>query len=463
MSSSEHSPSEIVSPEPQQSVAAAGRRRSAGYVLWSGIVLSFSLVCILGFILLIARPRPDSGTRIWLLNHTPDQVVIYNPHDGVAEKKFQVADGLRGLTFSRDGTSAYIFNVVDIVNKFTAIDTATYLKQESVEVDGVPQGIGTFPDDKEIAVITGSKTTGEAGGFDVLSMTEMSKSDPSKKKRLWRVRDLQITHKIGVSDSGDRIYLLDAKSENLSIYDYVNRQHLKDVNLHGAAEDFLYPPNGDYYYISVLQHNTIYQLSKATDEITGAYIYSYANPKKSFQNIKLRHMDIDSEAKFLFAPCYEAKTVAVWELGSPYYMREPGAIVMPVGPEDKGYVRGDVPYYLPTYRFRLKGGYSDRYVSVPGGDLIAVDPAGTFIAITDDEGAMYIYDMFAILKEVSMHPPAVELAPPASELPAPEPHLIITDLLRSGEGDVEIRDLKIARPVVHGRVKIGDTGDDGGL
>lgn len=439
------------------------RRRSAGYVLWSTIVLSFSLVCILGFIFLFSRPRPDSGTRIWLLNHTPDQVVIYNPHDGVAEKKFQVADGLRGLTFSRDGTSAYIFNVVDVVNKFTAIDTATYLKQESVEVDGVPQGIGSFPGDKEIAVITGSKTTGEAGGFDVLSMTEMSKADPSKKKRLWRVRDLQITHKIAVSDSGDRIYLLDAKSENLSIYDYVNRQHLKDVNLHGAAEDLLYPPNGDYYYISVLQHNTIYQLSKDTDEITGAYIYSYADPKKSFQNIKLRHMDIDSEAKYLFAPCYEAKTVAVWEIGSPYYMRNAGEVLMPVGPEDKGYIRGDIPYFLPTYRFRLKGGYSERLNFVAGGDLIAVDPAGTFLAITDDEGAMYIYDMYAILKEVSMHPPVVELAPVAAELPAPEPHLIIMDLLRSGEGDVEIRDLKIAKPVVHGRVKIGDTGDSGGL
>ena len=462
MNDSDGSPESVIRNDAARSPSAA-KPRSAGYVVWSTLVLSFSLLCILGFIYLFNRPRPDSGTRIWLLNHTPDQVVIYNPHDGVAEKKFQVADGLRGLTFSRDGTSAYIFNVVDIVNKFTSIDTATYLKQESVEVDGVPQGIGTFPDDKKIAVITGSKTTGEAGGFDVLSMTEMSKADPTKKKRLWRVRDLQITHKIAVSDSGDRIYLLDAKSENLSIYDYLNQKFLKEVNLHGAAEDFLYPPVGDFYYISVLQHNSIYQLSKETDEITGAYIYSYADPKKNFHNIKLRHMDIDREAKYLFAPCYEAKSVAVWEIGSPYYMRKPENVVMPVGPDNSAYVRGDVPYYLPTYRFRLKGGYSERFTYVPGGELIAVDPAGSFLAINDDEGALYVYDLFTILKEVSMHPEAVELAPRASELPLIEPHLIITDLLRGGEGEVEIRDLKIARPVVHGRAVTLDSGAAGGL
>ncbi|MEZ5339640.1 MAG: hypothetical protein R3F46_15430 [bacterium] len=424
------------------------RPRSAGYMIFSALVLGIALFCMLLFIFLFLRRKPDSGTRIWVLNHTPDQVVIFNPHDGVAEKKFQVADGLRGLTFSRDGASAYIFNVVDVVNKFTKVDTATYLKQDSIEVDGVPQGIGTFPGDREVAVITGSKTTGEAGGFDVLSMTESSSADPTKPKRLWRVRDLQITHKIAVSDSGDRIYLLDAKSEYLTVYDYNKQAVDKEISLHGAAEQFLYPRAGDYYYISVLQHNAIYQFSKLDDSITGAFIYSFADPEKSFHNIKLRYMDVDSEGRYLFATCYEAKSVAVWELGNPDFARLPEDVVLPVGPDQKGYIWSDVTYYLPALRFALKGGYSERFNFVAGGERIAVDPAGSFLALNDDEGAVYVYELFEVMKKLRERSPIPEIAPPARELPVLEPHLIITDLVRTGSGDVEIRDLQIARPQV---------------
>ncbi|MCB1221789.1 MAG: hypothetical protein H7A35_07995 [Planctomycetales bacterium] len=437
------------------------RPRSRGYVIGSIVVVSVCLLCMLLFAYLFNRPRPDSGTRIWLLNHTPDQVVIYNPHDGVPEKKFQVADGLRGLTFSRDGTSAYVFNVVDVVNKFTKIDTATYLKEESVEVDGVPQGIGTFPDDAEVAVITGSKTTGEAGGFDVLSMTEKSAADPGKQKRLWRVRDLQITHKIAVSDDGGRIYLLDAKSEYLTIYDYPNQKQLRQVSLHGAAEQFLYPNTGDYYYISVLQHNAIYQFRKSDDEINAAYIYSYADPEKSYHNIKLRYMDVDSEGKYLFATCYEAKTVAVWELGNPDYMRQSDEVRLPVGPDQKGYLWEGLPYYMPAYRFGLKGGYEERLSYVPGGERVAVDPAGAFLTINDDEGALYIYYLYDIYKEVSKHEPIPDIAPRLQDLPVIEPHKIITDLVRKGGGDVEIRDLKIAIPRVRNRRDAAAAEQDG--
>ncbi|MCB1215933.1 hypothetical protein KDL44_00970 [bacterium] len=436
------------------------RPRSAGYMIGSALVLGIALFCMLLFIFLFLRRKPDSGTRIWVLNHTPDQVVIYNPHDGVAEKKFQVADGLRGLTFSRDGASAYIFNVVDVVNKFTKVDTATYLKQESVEVDGVPQGIGTFPDDREVAVITGSKTTGEAGGFDVLSMVERSTADPTKPRRMWRVRDLQITHKIAVSDSGDRIYLLDAKSEYLTIYDYINQTVDKEINLHGAAEQFLYPRAGDYYYISVLQHNAIYQFSKKDDAITGAYIYSYADPEKSFHNIKLRYMDIDSEGRYLFATCYEAKSVAIWELGNPDFAREAKDVIMPVGPEQKGYVWSDVTYYLPALRFGLKGGYSERLNYIAGGERIAVDPAGAFLALNDDEGAVYVYELFEVMKTLRRRDPVPEIAPPTRNLPVLEPHLIITDLVRTGSGDVEIRDLQIARPRVRRQGAATETAED---
>jgi len=66
----------------KQSAPRQVSRRSGVYRLGSAVVIVFTVVCIAAFIGLMLRPNVDTGIRIWLLNHAPDQVVIISPFDG---------------------------------------------------------------------------------------------------------------------------------------------------------------------------------------------------------------------------------------------------------------------------------------------------------------------------------------------------------------------------------------------
>ncbi|HES58559.1 MAG TPA: YncE family protein, partial [Firmicutes bacterium] len=296
------------------------RRPPGGYATGAVFVVVVTALCILLVTLMLLSNKQDTGIRVWVLNHAPDQVVIINPYNGQVASKFQVADGLKDLAFSRDFKKAYVGNVVDVTNKLTVLDTATYNKERTIEIDGVPQGIGVFPDNDKLAVITASKTNFMAGGFDVLDMNERSAADPTRQKRLYRERGLELTHKIAVGDDGDRIYCLDAKEPLVHVFSFKQESWIKDIYLHGAPEEMLYPPVGDYFYISVLQHRAIYQISKATDEIVGAFIYELHDLEWPMRNGRLRHMAVDSRGEYLVGTNYELKSVAIWRIGDPEFM-----------------------------------------------------------------------------------------------------------------------------------------------
>ncbi|GEM_PF-1872298 len=401
------------------------------YLAGAVSVAAITAVAIVAFVGLMLRPKTDSGIRVWLLNHTPDQVVIVNPFDGVIEKEFQVADGLRGLTFSRDGGKAYIYNVVDVSNRLSVIDARTYLKEEVIEVDGVPQGIGVFPDNRRLAVILGSKSDFMAGGFDVLDLYEPSRADPRKKKRLYRERDLSLTHKLAVADDGDRIYCIDAKSDKIHVFSLGQGEKVGEINLYGAPEEMLYPRVGNYYYVSVLQHRAIYQLNKATDTVVAVYIYGFVDPERRWSGGKLRHMAVDSEARYLVGTNYEQKTIALWDLKD----RGKNDVAwqdVPFYPEVfEGSYRFQLPHYLPVKRVKLKGGYDPNLGYVPGGQQIAVDPLDEYVFVVDDRGALYVYDFLTVLQ--------------AEELSTPEPRELVIDL---ADDTTEIRDIKIAQAAV---------------
>lgn len=411
--------------------ARAGRLPPRGYVAGAAAVVAVTAVVIAAFCGLMLRPKTDSGIRVWLLNHTPDQAVIVNPFDGVVEKKFQVADGLRGLAFSRDRTKAYIYNVVDVSNRLTVIDTRTYLTEEVIEVDGVPQGVGVFPDNRKLAVILGSKSDFMAGGFDVIDLYEPSRADPRKKKRLYRERDLSLTHKLAVADDGDRIYCIDAKSDKIHVFSFSQGEKVGEINLYGAAEELLYPRVGNYYYVSVLQHRAIYQLNKTTDTLSAVYIHDFVDPERRWAGGKLRHMAVDSEGRFLVGTNYEQKTVAIWDLKDtgrndvawqdvPYY------------PEIfEGSYRFERTHYLPVKRFQLQGGYDANLSYVPGGQQVAIDPLDEYLFVVDERGALYVYDFQAVLQ--------------VDDLSTPEPRELVIDLAAD---TTEIRDIKVSQAAV---------------
>jgi len=423
-------------------------RRPAGYWLGTIIVTVFTAVCILAFIGLMLRPQTDNGVRIWLLNHAPDQTVIINPFKGVVEKKFQVADGLRGLTFSRDGTKAYFYNVVDVSNRLTVKDTRTYLTEEVIEVDGVPQGIGVFPDNRKLAVILGSKTDFMAGGFDVIDLLEQSAANPARKKRLYRERELRLTHKIAVSDDGDKIYCVDAKSDRISVFSFKEKQLIDEIDLHGAPEEMLYPRFGSYYYVSVLQHRAIYQISKSTDVVEAVYVYAFRDPKEKIDSGKLRHMAISSDARYLVGTNYEAKTVAIWDLKdrskNDYAWEQ-----VPFYPEQyEGTYRFERTHYLPIQAFELKGGYDPNITYVPGGQHLAIDPLDQYLAVVDDYGAVYIYDWQLGLRTNWSYEGSETSE--KTGLPIPEPVEIVVDV---ADRTTEIRDMQFSIPVIRNQAQ----------
>ncbi|MCC7478264.1 YncE family protein [bacterium] len=422
-------PAGSASPQPAAPQAArpAARRQSRGNLFATVLVIGVTAACMLGFQLLLLRKNPDPGIRVWMLNHTPDQVAIINPFNGVIEKKFQVADGLRELAFSRDYSKAFIANVVDVSNRISVLDTRTYLREETIEVDGVPQGFGVFPDNRRLACVLGSKTDFMAGGFDVLDLDTWSEGNRERKKRLWRARELQLTHKIAVGDDGDRIYLIDAKEPLINIYSFSRKERIGQIDLHGAPEELLYPPAGKYYYVSVLVHNTIYCIDKQTDQIVAAYIYKMPDPTARWENRKrLRYMAVDSRGAYLYATAFEDKAVICWEVDNP--TRSVSWEQVPPDPNGRRSI-APVPYYLPQTHIKLKGGYDPNLIFIPGGQQIVLDPSDSYVFVVDDEGALYIYDN----REIKQ----------AKEGETIEPRGIVPL-----DKDVEIRDIKVSRPAV---------------
>lgn len=406
------------------------------------LVVVITALCLVAFIGLLLRPQTDSGIRIWLLNHTPDQVVIVSPFDGKVEKKFQVADGLRGLAFSRDGKKAYFYNVVDVSNRLTVKNTRTYLTEEVIEVDGVPQGIGVFPDNRKLAVILGSKTDFMAGGFDVIDLEQQSQADPQKKRRLYRERDLSLTHKIAVSDDGDKIYCVDAKSDKIHVFSFSQQQKIKEIDLHGAPENLLYPRPGNYYYVSVLQHRAIYQINKFTDSIEAVYVNAFFDPQQRWAGGKLRFMAVDSTARYLVATNLEEKTVAIWDLKS----RDKNDVQwqdVPYYPEifESAY-RFERTHYLPIQRFALLGGYNPNLTYVPGGQQVEIDPLDQYLVVVDDDGALYVYDWAEGLRTNWRNEGAGETV---AGVPIPKPREIVVDI---ADRTTEIRDLAISQATV---------------
>jgi DNA-binding beta-propeller fold protein YncE len=405
------------------------------------IVLGVTGACILGVVALLLRHNADPGIRVWLLNHQPDQAIIVNPFNGQIEREFLVADGLRELAFSDDFSKAYIANVVDVSNRLKVLNTTSYLEEDEIEVDGVPQGIGVFPGGTKLAVILGSKTDFMAGGFDVIDLAQRTKSDPHKRKRLYRERGLALTHKIAVGDDGDRIYVIDAKKPLVNIYSFKNKGKVGVVDLHGSPEHMLYPRAGDSYFVSVLQHYAVYEIDKQTDQIKAAYVPYVRDPRVQYDPRKLKHLAVDKDAHYLFSSSYNAHTVYVWRIGDPNFKIDWALEAARNGDSFTGNFsfQNTREQYLPITGVKLKGGWNPGHNYDPEPEHVAVDAVNQNLFVTDSDGALYIYTLSDVLR--------TKLAPDARQGVVVEPY----QLVHGVEG--EMRDLKVSRPAVRKRGK----------
>ena len=293
-------------PEPPaketEATPSATSARLGGREIIVVLIVGLLILGMLG--LIFVRPVRDRGIRLWLLNHAPDQLIIVNPDTGEEEKKLLIADGLVQVIFNHRKDTAYIANVVDVANRITVLDTRNYLKLENIIVAGVPQGMSIFPDDKHLAVITGSKTDFMAGGFDVLDLTEPSQVDPQRKRVVYRERGLRLTSSIHVDEQGRYIYVLDAKRSSVFIFDCEEKKLVRSLDIGSAPISLLYPEQGDYFFVSSIADKSITIFRKAQDpiEIEKAGVVKY---------VRFRHMAVSPDASILYAPSYEKRIVVV--------------------------------------------------------------------------------------------------------------------------------------------------------
>jgi DNA-binding beta-propeller fold protein YncE len=287
----------------RQPVKARGEpKRGRGMDLVIVAILGLALIGI--FAVMFLRKPIDRGIRLWLLNHAPDQLIIVNPDTGEVDKEMLVADGLQQFVFNNHKDKAYVANVVDVSNRVTVIDTRSYLKIDQIVVDGVPQGLTVFPDDRYLAVITGNKTDFMAGGFDVIDLQEQSTADPARKRIAYHERDLALTTFIAVDGQGENIFCLDAKSSHLFIFSFSQKELVRTIDIGAAPMGLLYPAQGDYFFVSSIHNDCITVLKKAKDardiSVVGQVVYD-----------RFRHMALSPDAMTLYAPVFEKREVAV--------------------------------------------------------------------------------------------------------------------------------------------------------
>lgn len=281
------------------------RGRAAGRELVVIIIVAIAGIAVFAYIFL--RPVPDRGIRLWLLNHAPDQLVVVNPDTGETEKELLIADGLKQFIFNHAKDTAYIANVVDVSNRITLVDTRSYLKKEQIIVDGVPQGLDIFPDDRYLAAIMGSKTDFMAGGFDVLDLHEPSQADPQRKRVTYRERGLTLTAVIAVDSTGENVICLDAKASNVFIFNVAEQKLARTIDLGAAPLGMLYPPEGGYFFVCSIKDQLVTVLTKNPD------------PQKieiaaKIETGRVRDLALSTDGKTLFAPVYERKDIAVIDL-----------------------------------------------------------------------------------------------------------------------------------------------------
>ena len=273
------------------------------------IVTVLGILFIVIFAAVFLRHPQDRGIRLWMLNHGPDQLVVINPDTGESDKELLIADGLQQFIFNHRKDTAYVANVVDVSNRVTLVDTRSYLKTDQVIVEGVPQGLAMFPDDRYLAVIVGNKTDFMAGGFDVLDLQEASTADPSRKRVAYHERNLSLTSFIAVDDKGENIFCLDAKASELFIFSMSQKKLVRTIDIGAAPMGLLYPEQGDKFFVSSIANESITVFNKAEDakdiNIVGRVTYK-----------RFRHMALSPDAKTLYAPVWETKEVAVIDVPS---------------------------------------------------------------------------------------------------------------------------------------------------
>ncbi len=325
-------PASTTAPNP-----AGGEQPDTRPYLWPrALTLIVVMALLVGSASIGLKPLPDKGVRVWLLNHTPDQVQVIDPQVWAQVAKFGVADGLRKIAFSADGRRAYIASVVDVTNRISIVDTRTFVKVDDIVTTGVPQGVAVmpanprrrelvvpdpqnpgreltlsvppYPADRYLAYIPGSRTKFEAVGFDVLDLYKRNPTDPDRFRVACRIRDnrIDLLDDIQASPDGRYIYAVAAKSSKIYVYDFWKcllrlPQEPAVVDIGQAIMGLYIPKNGPYYYAAAIKSKMIYVIDRKTNKI----VRYLRHPDDFFG--RFRNLVTDESGTIIYATVLERK------------------------------------------------------------------------------------------------------------------------------------------------------------
>ncbi|MEP0813540.1 MAG: YncE family protein [bacterium] len=278
----------------------AGSHKTAVRFLIAQAVFWGLWLAILG-----ATGARDRGVRLFLLNHTPDELVVVNAENGAIEKRQAIADGLRKLVFSSDGKYAYISNAVDVTNKVTVLDAHSFLKTEVIPVDGIPQDLAIFPNNRYLAVVNGARTDFMASGFDVIDLKEKSPSSPQRRMVLYRARDRKLVNSIRVSEDGKWVYVIDSKDSKVFRYDFEKRELKDSVEIDGAPIEMHFPKKGPYFFVSTIRRESVFVVDKDSFKIV-----------KRIKVGRCRQMASNEDGSILYIPLTETKDLAIVDVNA---------------------------------------------------------------------------------------------------------------------------------------------------
>lgn len=246
----------------------------------------------------------DNHVRLFLLNHTPDECVVIQPQVQEIIDRFNVADGLVQMCFNYTGDKAYFANVVDITNKISVFNANTRQPEETIEVDGIPQGLIILPGDRFLAMISGSRADFMSGRIDVIDLASPNPADPSRRKVVWRASDpsLRLINAIAMAWEGRYAYCTDARQSIVYVLDLFARKIIKSIDIRQAAMGICIPPFSQWLFTTSIKSESLYIVNRYTMEIERVVSYG-----------RFRKVAATYDGRIVFAPIAELFKVIIIE------------------------------------------------------------------------------------------------------------------------------------------------------
>jgi DNA-binding beta-propeller fold protein YncE len=212
------------------------------------------------------RLSPDGGT-LWASGGGAEQVVAYDFAEGRLDNRraFPVSGFPGGLDLSPDGGVVYVS--CEFEGMLKVLDAESGAVLGVAPLGGNPRGVLRHPRREELYV--SSEREGRVEIYDV--------ADPAAPRRIAEIPVEKNPEALVLNAAGDRLYVVNADEDSLSIIDLDRRAVVHTVDLRTTTEPIYgispnalaLSPDGDRLYVAQASSNSVAVLSLPEGELLG--------------------------------------------------------------------------------------------------------------------------------------------------------------------------------------------------